>query len=394
MNKKYIIVLLIFSAVFAGCKMNKVYGSDADGNVVVVIDPGHGGLEGCADDGAAYNDAIERNINLIVAKSMYAELLKYEGVKVYLTHDSADESMTLGERAEFAKSVNADFLYSIHFNASEEHNYYGAEVWIPASGQFYVNGYQFASIELGELTLLGLFSRGIKTRIGTDDDEYYGIIRECKRRDISAVIIEHCYLDNDDVSYFNNEDSLNKFGVADATAAAKYFNLKNSENNFELFSKIEVDEPIDKIYQDSTQPEVCEITLTKEGKNSISINAKAKDNDSYINYYSYSLDGGNTFSRLYEWNDNDGDGNIKLTLGEINVNVGKLVIKVYNKYDISKTSNILEFSLDKTKIKLHYRFKNEIIAIILIVCGIVMTFIIKKNTKRYGKNNGKSKSLR
>lgn len=312
MNKKYIIVLLIFSAVFAGCKMNKVYGSDADGNVVVVIDPGHGGLEGGADDGAAYNDAIERNINLIVAKSMYAELSKYEGVKVYLTHDSADESMTLGERAEFAKSVNADFLYSIHFNASEEHNYYGAEVWIPTSGQFYVNGYQFASIELGELTSLGLFSRGIKTRIGTDDDEYYGIIRECKRRDISAVIIEHCYLDN----------------------------------------------------------------------------------DSYINYYSYSLDGGNTFSRLYEWNDNDGDGNIKLTLGEINVNVGKLVIKVYNKYDISKTSNILEFSLDKTKIKLHYRFKNEIIAIILIVCGIVMTFIIKKNTKRYGKNNGKSKSLR
>ena len=76
--------------------------------LVIVIDPGHGGTQGGADDGASYDGITERYINVATAKAMYEELSTYEGVTVYLTHDSPDTQMSLRERAEFAKSVNAD----------------------------------------------------------------------------------------------------------------------------------------------------------------------------------------------------------------------------------------------------------------------------------------------
>ena len=85
--------------------------------------------------------------------------------------------MSLKERAEFAKAVNADFLACLHFNMSEYHTLYGSEVWIPASGPLYKKGYQFADIELNALSNLGLYNRGIKVKTESDGSEYYGILK-------------------------------------------------------------------------------------------------------------------------------------------------------------------------------------------------------------------------
>ena len=82
--------------------------------VVVVIDPGHGG----DNNGTRENGVLEKSMTLTVAKAMYQELSKFDNIKVYMTR-TEDVDMTLKERAEMAAELGADFLFSLHFNASE-----------------------------------------------------------------------------------------------------------------------------------------------------------------------------------------------------------------------------------------------------------------------------------
>ena len=42
--------------------------------IIIVIDPGHGGTEGETTDGASYYGITERHINMTTAKAMYEEL--------------------------------------------------------------------------------------------------------------------------------------------------------------------------------------------------------------------------------------------------------------------------------------------------------------------------------
>lgn len=327
--------------------VNNIYGMDSEGNIVVVLDPGHGGMGGGSDDGASYNGATERFINLTVANAAKQELEKYDKVKVYLTRNSVDESVTLKNRAKFAESVNADFVFSMHFNASEGHQKYGAEVWIPSIGRYYSEGYKFAEISTDELNKMGLFIRGIKTRVGDGEDEYYGIIRECEHRDIPAVIIEHCYIDNMyNYRYYNNEEALREFGRTDATAIAKYFRLKSSENDYSEYSLTEVAQPAGRVYQDTSEPDVCEIWLNNYDaeSGSLSFDISGRDKDSNIIYYSYSVDGGISFSDLFEWRDVDNDDRITVFVSNLGIDGEKLVVRVYNAYDLSSESNVIELN--------------------------------------------------
>ena len=98
---------------------------------VIVIDPGHGG----DNEGTTENNHVEKNMTMITALSMYHELSKYDELDVYLTH-TEDKDMSLKQRAKFASDVNADMLISLHYNASVDHNLFGAEAWIPYSFPF------------------------------------------------------------------------------------------------------------------------------------------------------------------------------------------------------------------------------------------------------------------
>ena len=107
--------------------------AEAEEPIVVVLDPGHGGK----NLGAEYEEYTEKEMTMVVAKAMKAELEQYEGIEVYLTHEDAGQDMSLEERAEFARKLDADFLFCLHFNMSEEHNKFGAEVWVSAFGDKY-----------------------------------------------------------------------------------------------------------------------------------------------------------------------------------------------------------------------------------------------------------------
>ncbi len=80
-------------------------------NIVVIIDPGHGGSE----RGACAFGLEEKTINLEISKKLKKELRK-RGAKVYLTRKK-DKKVTLNKRIEFAKEKNADIYLSIHQNS-------------------------------------------------------------------------------------------------------------------------------------------------------------------------------------------------------------------------------------------------------------------------------------
>ena len=78
--KKYFIFVLISFLFF---EMLLVNAKKPVINKIVVIDPGHGGL----DPGTIYQDIYEKDINLILCKKLQESLIK-NGAMVYLTRNT------------------------------------------------------------------------------------------------------------------------------------------------------------------------------------------------------------------------------------------------------------------------------------------------------------------
>ena len=272
-----------------------------------------------------------------------------------LTRDNnEDKDISRKERLEIAKKKDADFLFAIHYNMSEYHTLYGSEVWIPASGPLYKKGYQFADIELNALSNLGLYNRGIKVKTESDGSEYYGILKYAKEYNVPAVIIEHCHLDEERDSAFWNEEGYKQFGIIDADSVAKYFGLSSvalgiDNSSYELVDVLDADKPHS---QDTTSPDICEISLLDTDiENGIAkISLIASDNDSNINYYSYSLDNGISFSRNETFINNE-ENIIEIPLSE--ETESNLIIRVFNKYDYCTDSNVLSLPIIPKKEQLN-----------------------------------------
>ena len=198
--------------------------------ITLCLDPGHGGAESGTLN---YNGTgLEKDYNLKIAKYCYEELQKYN-CKVVMTR-STDKYMTLEERAEYAKQQGAQYLISIHLNASVSHQAYGAEVYYPNTNwrpDISEKGKVMAQAIQKQLVSLGLHNRGIKFRTidineypnphRYDDNsiaDYYGVIRNAKTRGITGLIIEHCCMDNasDFNNYLGSEEKIKQLGVADA----------------------------------------------------------------------------------------------------------------------------------------------------------------------------------
>ena len=310
----------------------------ADEPIIVVIDPGHGG----ENLGAEYEDYTEKEMTLIAAKAMKEELEQYEGIEVYLTREN-DMDMTLEERCEYAVDIQADFLFCLHFNMSEYHTLFGAETWISAFGEPYSKGYSFASIEISLLEEMGLYSRGIKTRLNEDGQDYYGIIRHATEENLPCVLIEHCHLDNpNDRSFYDHREKLEAFGRLDAEAVARYYGLVSESlgKNFSDYDVPYIPVPTQTMKPDSTEPDICMIELVNQNMENgeVTISISAADYDSGMLYYTYSYDGGKNFSDLKRWPDKTKD-TFQVTIQVPSGIIPQIVINAYNGYDLYTTSN-------------------------------------------------------
>lgn len=317
----------------------------AKDNVVIVIDPGHGGT-GDRNLGAQYNGISEKEITLTVANYIKSYLENFDNVTVYMTR-TTDTVVSLENRVKYAKSVNADFMFSIHFNASVEHDLCGSEVWVSAYDKYYENGYEFASAEVAELSQLGLYVRGIKTRLGSNGD-YYGIIRHARNYDVNAVIIEHCYLDHPaDLAWLRSQtDPYQTLAIADATAIAKYFGLKSSKLSidYSTYKNVDIATPTTVMADDQTAPTVCTLNSAVKDKTTGNITASitAQDPETPIIYYRYSFDGGKNWSFVAAWNWSKTTDTV--VIKDPTNKATSLTIQVYNQYDLKTISNTISIN--------------------------------------------------
>lgn len=90
---------------------------------VIVIDPGHGGIDG----GCAFGDVVEKDINREIAWSVVKKL-RNMGYQVILVRQG-DDFVDKMDRVEKANQENAILYISIHQNSCEYSSVSGIETW-------------------------------------------------------------------------------------------------------------------------------------------------------------------------------------------------------------------------------------------------------------------------
>ncbi|MBB5353743.1 N-acetylmuramoyl-L-alanine amidase [Haloferula luteola] len=101
---------------------------------VVVIDPGHGGNDSGAV-GRTDNTVLEKDLALAYSLKLRDELIdefndEERGLRIVMTRETTEGSLSLDARAQLAKTRGADVLVSIHFNSSISNSARGTEVII------------------------------------------------------------------------------------------------------------------------------------------------------------------------------------------------------------------------------------------------------------------------
>ena len=241
MKKRLLLIPVTAIAVIAGIWTQKPVTAKAADDFVIVLDPGHDATH----VGARGYGLKEEELNMKIALSCKAELEKYDGVKVYLTHPTIDCGLPgsstrecLYSRPDYAQSVGASLYVSLHNNAGMDTS--GHEVYYPNANyipEFNVEGAALAQCISDKLSDIGINDRGIHTRDsnGDEDDEtnwyddgsradYYAVIRGSKKNGFIGLIVEHAYISNaNDASLLGDDNMLALMGQADAQGIAEYY---------------------------------------------------------------------------------------------------------------------------------------------------------------------------
>lgn len=199
---------------------------------VVVLDPGHGGQFSGAVHGLVEKDTV---LKIALYAKAYLEEY-YPKIEVKMTRETdkdfdAQLAKDLENRVQLGKEMGADAFVSFHLNASVAHNIRGAEVICPHRENVKTDSFLLANCILDELTALGIKRRGIVTKNSNDmvdangnPLEYYAINRHAANRDMIGIIIEHCFMDNEeDKQFIADDEALKRLGEADARGIAAYF---------------------------------------------------------------------------------------------------------------------------------------------------------------------------
>ncbi|MBS5982982.1 N-acetylmuramoyl-L-alanine amidase CwlD [Clostridium butyricum] len=118
------ILLIIFSMPI------KVKAEDEKNQHIILIDAGHGGIDGGAK---SKNGTIEKDINLAIASKLKKKL-EDGGYKVYMTREDDSQLAKkkvedLTKRCQLKKETQCEVFISIHQNMFPQANCFGAQVW-------------------------------------------------------------------------------------------------------------------------------------------------------------------------------------------------------------------------------------------------------------------------
>lgn len=210
---------------------------------VIVLDPGHGGMDGGTTAGIRY----EKTYNLLLSQYLRDALTEHGGFEVVLTREDDDTDLEFLPRAWYIITNNADLLLSLHCNSSDIAS---------ASGALAITSVieKYSAFDLGESILtrisesVGIKNRGVETRLDTGDSlgvyywsqemnwdmpaasylqtvsDYFSINTWSSKFGVPSLIIEHGYLSNDsDREILDKDENLKKFAQAEADALIDYY---------------------------------------------------------------------------------------------------------------------------------------------------------------------------
>ena len=249
LGKKLMLLLTVLVCTLCLIPKENIQAKD----LVIVLDPGHGGTEAGATrtlGGKTYREEI---INMKIAGYCKAELETYAGVKVYLTRSSVNQRRQDREtRLNIAKKKHADALVSLHINATGSYSQTattGAYCCVPSSRKWPAGKSATAqeARDLAGTILKELHSQtGLKNNGFWIDDEL-GILVFGQKNNYSAaqakkwnmtkseintripsLIVEHCFVNNpnDCKRYLKTDAQIKKMAVADAAGIAKFYGLQ------------------------------------------------------------------------------------------------------------------------------------------------------------------------
>lgn len=231
-NKKLLAVIMVIILCFGSIlwiNVNDVvttYKSKEE--KVILIDPGHGGIDG----GAASKDGtVEKNINLNIGLLLGANLqsqgykveyTRTEDVGLYSEGKSVKEKKyeDLNKRVELKKETGCDVFVSIHLNTFPQASCKGAQVW-------------YSNFE-GSSKLAQIIQSNVKEKVDNDNKRMpkaagtqYKVLRG--NDNMAGVIVECGFLSNsEEAEKLKNEDYQRK--IADIIAESISIYLESEEN--------------------------------------------------------------------------------------------------------------------------------------------------------------------
>lgn len=156
-----------------------------DDELIVCIDPGHGGI----DVGAVNGERYEKNDNFNIAK-LVEKYLNEQGIKTITTRDN-DRSVSLRQRCKIANRKKADFFISLHRNSADSGN--GIEIWIDSKEKS--KDISLAESILNKLQNTEIQSnRGVKSGTAKGENTDYYVL---KNTNMTSCLIELGFISDD-----------------------------------------------------------------------------------------------------------------------------------------------------------------------------------------------------
>lgn len=203
----------------------------------VVIDPGHGGIDGGAESS---DGTCEKDINLAIAMDL-KKMLEAENIKVIMTRKTDDglydesqdsairtlKTQDMNERKRIIDDSGADLTVSIHLNSfTQDSSVKGAQVFYPSDGSEEIVGESEAAAKLIQQYLNDSVNKDKKrTELGKNDVFLL--------RNVTApiVIVECGFLSNpDDSAHLKDSDYQGEISEILKDGICKYLTEKTAAN--------------------------------------------------------------------------------------------------------------------------------------------------------------------
>ncbi len=210
--------------------------------IVVILDAGHGGMDGGSDKGIR----TEKEYNLILAQYV-AEALRANGnFEVRLTRED-DTYLQFLERALYIREYNADILISLHCNSNEDSSVKGNMALVSVIDKF--NASTLAGKILDAISsAVDINCGNVATREDTGDSlgvyywndeyqwdmpgerssgtvsDYFSINTWSSKFGTPSIIVEHGYVSNaHDREILDSDENLKKIAYAEAQAVIDFY---------------------------------------------------------------------------------------------------------------------------------------------------------------------------